>query len=69
LTGTPIRPVTITTSRFADQGAPAGTIACVIEDYGDGAIEVQVVPSDGTPGGAWFAAKQEDIELAERTDR
>ena len=54
------------TSRFADFGAPARTIAYVIEKYVDGAIEVQVA---GPDGGAWFAAKQEDVELAEHTDR
>jgi hypothetical protein len=59
--------VRIITSRFADQGAPAGTIGYVIDEHADGGIEVEVSASDGTTI-AWFGAKQEDVELADRTD-
>ena len=56
--------VRVVSDRFRDRGAPPGTLGCIIEEWEDGAYEVEVSGPDGTTT-AQFAARGDELELAE----
>lgn len=56
-------PVRVTTDRFRSEGAPTGTIGCVIDVYDDGAYEVEVAGPTGETV-AQFVAREGELELA-----
>ena len=59
----PFDRVEITTDRFAAEGAPRGTVGYVVERWYDGALEVEVMRSDGSTA-AQFVAQPCDLRLA-----
>jgi hypothetical protein len=60
----PYDKVRIVSERFRDEGAPPGTIGCIIEKWEEGVYEVEVSREDGTTV-AQFVAREDDLELAE----
>jgi hypothetical protein len=65
--GGPFDRVEIGTDRFASEGAPRGTVGYVIERWNDGALEVEVMRSDGSTA-AQFVAQPCDLHLASATE-
>lgn len=57
--------VRIVSDRFRGDGAPPGTIGCVVDEYPTGAVEVEVSRPDGATI-ALFAAEQEELEKIDR---
>ena len=56
--------VRIVTDRFAEENAPAGTLGYIIDEYDDGAFEIEVSnPSTGETI-AQFAARPEELRPA-----
>lgn len=54
--------VRLVTNRFANEGAPKGTLGFVIEKYPNGDLEIEVTAPDGSTH-AQFVARIEDIEF------
>jgi hypothetical protein len=55
--------VEIATDRFAEEGVHRGAIGYVIERWPDGALEVEVLKSDGSTA-AQFVAHPSELQLA-----
>jgi hypothetical protein len=56
--------VRVVSDRFADENAPVGTLGYIIEEYDDGAYEVEVSnPATGETI-AQFAARPDDLQPA-----
>ena len=56
--------VRIVSGRFADEGAPPGTIGFIVEKWEEGVFEVEVSRPDGATV-ALFSAKENELELVE----
>src|SRR2546428_10910852 len=56
--------VRIVSDRFTDEGAPPGSIGVVVDEYPDGAVEVEVSRPDGATI-ALFSARQDELELVD----
>lgn len=60
----PFDRVRVIADRFAEIGAPAGSIGYVIERYADGALEIEVSDPSSGASLAQFVADAGDLELA-----
>ncbi len=54
--------VRIASDRFRGKGAPRGTVGVVVDEYPDGAVEVEVSREDGATV-ALFSARQDELEF------
>jgi hypothetical protein len=60
----PYERVLILSDRFADEGAPRGSMGYVIETYGDDAFEVEVSDSRTGESRAQFVATATELEAS-----